>query len=255
MRASFLKLHPSLCKQYMAKMYFLVTFYPHPCPLCLRCLPGLPLCHHSRQPPREGDQQPRLAHLQVCHVVSWPSLDDLTSSAAACGPLAKYVYTLLEIIALKRHSTPTKTPYIQTSLFKHSLNGFHGGTIWKSASQFIGPLSLCVLPSVQDMYTRLLSANLDFDSDFNTSFVGNLTNVATLEYFTLTVLFPSSLLNAVSRAWFGCIEQNMWVAVFDENTRFSGHGMLFSWIPRRRSCPWYCCCLVDSGGHLLNTWL
>ena len=29
---------------------------------------------------------------------------------------------------------------------------------------------------------------------------------------------------------------------------FSGHGMLFSWIPRRLSCPWYCCCLVDSGG-------
>ena len=23
--------------------------------------------------------------------------------------------------------------------------------------------------------------------------------------------------------------------------------MLFSWIPRKLSCPWYCCCLVDSG--------
>ena len=31
--------------------------------------------------------------------------------------------------------------------------------------------------------------------------------------------------------------------------------MLFSWIPRKLSCPWYCCCLVDSGGNLLNTWL
>ena len=30
----------------------------------------------------------------------------------------------------------------------------------------------------------------------------------------------------------------------DEKTRFSGHDMLFSWIPRRLSCPWYCCCLV-----------
>ena len=28
---------------------------------------------------------------------------------------------------------------------------------------------------------------------------------------------------------------------------FSGHGMLFSWLPRKLSCPWYCCCLVDSG--------
>ena len=83
--------------------------------------------------------------------------------------------------------------------------------------------------------------------NFNTSFVGNLTNVATLEYFTLTVFF----FVFVER----CIECYTWVAVFDENTRFSGHGMLFSWIPRRLSCPWYCCCLVDSAGHLLNTWL
>ena len=81
--------------------------------------------------------------------------------------------------------------------------------------------------------------------NFNTSFGGNLTNVATLEHFTLTVFFSV----------FVEIERYTWVAVFDENTRFSGHGMLFSWIPRRLSCPWYCCCLVDSGGHLLNTWL
>ena len=37
------------------------------------------------------------------------------------------------------------------------------------------------------MYTRLLSANLDFDSELQHVFWGNLTNVATLEYFTLTV--------------------------------------------------------------------
>ena len=34
---------------------------------------------------------------------------------------------------------------------------------------------------------------------------------------------PSSLLNAVSRVWRGCIKRYTWVAVFDENTRFSGH--------------------------------
>ena len=28
---------------------------------------------------------------------------------------------------------------------------------------------------------------------------------------------------------------------------FSGHGMMFSWIPRKLSCHWYCCRLVDSG--------
>ena len=54
------------------------------------------------------------------------------------------------------------------------------------------------------------------------------------------------MLNAVSRVWLECIERYTRVAVFDENTRFSGHGMLFSWIPQRLSCPWYCCCLVDS---------
>ena len=57
----------------------------------------------------------------------------------------------------------------------------------------------------------------------------------------------SSLLNAVSRVWLGCIERYTWLAVFDENTRFCVHGVLFSWIPRKLSCPWYCCCLVDSG--------
>ena len=82
--------------------------------------------------------------------------------------------------------------------------------------------------------------------NFNTSFVGNLTNVATLEYFTLTVFF-FVFVERCSRVWLGCIERYPWLAVFDENTRVSGHGMLFSWIPRKLSCPWYCCCLVDSG--------
>ena len=87
--------------------------------------------------------------------------------------------------------------------------------------------------------------------NFNTSFVGHLTNVATLEYFTLTVFF-SIFVERCSRVWLGCIARYTWLAVFDENTRFSGHDMLFSWIPRKLSCPWYRCCLVDSGGNLLN---
>ena len=76
-------------------------------------------------------------------------------------------------------------------------------------------------PSVQDMYTRLFTANLDFDSEHQPSFVGHL---LAWVHRTLHV-----------------------VGSFDENTRFSGHGMLFSWIARKLSCPWYCCCLVDSG--------
>ena len=91
--------------------------------------------------------------------------------------------------------------------------------------------------------------------NFNTSLVGNLTNVATLEYFTLTVFFF-----VFDERCFSCLGLDAshvtrgW-QFLTENTRFSGHGMLLTWIPRRLSCPWYCCCLVDTGGHLLNTWL
>ena len=91
--------------------------------------------------------------------------------------------------------------------------------------------------------------------NFKMSFVGHLTNVATLEYFTLTVFFSVFVERCFScLAW---VHRTLHVVgSFDENTRFfSGHGMLFSWIPRKLSSPWYRCCLVDSGGHLLNTCL
>ena len=57
--------------------------------------------------------------------------------------------------------------------------------------------------------------------NFNTSFVGHLTNVATLEYFTWIVFF-SVFVERCSRVWLGCIERYTWLAVFDENTRFLG---------------------------------
>ena len=38
--------------------------------------------------------------------------------------------------------------------------------------------------------------------NFNTSFVGNLTNVATLEYFTLTMFFLGSVSDAKQTMWF-----------------------------------------------------
>ena len=104
------------------------------------------------------------------------------------------------------------------------------------------------------MYTRLLSANLDFDSELQHVFCWEPDECRDSRVFHVDRVFLR-LLNAVSRVWLGCIERYTWVSVFDENTRFSGHGMLFSWIPRRLSCPGYCCCLIDSGGHLLNTWL
>ena len=48
--------------------------------------------------------------------------------------------------------------------------------------------------------------------NFNTSFVGHLTNVATLEYFTLTVFF-SVFVERFSRVWLGCVECYTWLAV------------------------------------------
>ena len=70
------------------------------------------------------------------------------------------------------------------------------------------------------------------------SFVGHLTNVATLKYFTLTVFFSVFVETLFSYlAW---VRQTLHVVgSFDENTRFSGRGMLFSWIPLKLSCPWY----------------
>ena len=42
-------------------------------------------------------------------------------------------------------------------------------------------------PSARHVHTSLVSKSRFLTLNFNTSFVGNLTNVYTLEYFTLTV--------------------------------------------------------------------
>ena len=82
---------------------------------------------------------------------------------------------------------------------------------------------------VQDMYTRLFSANLDFDSELQHVFCWEPDECRDSRVFHVDrPCLSSSLLNAVSRVWLGCIERYTWLAVFDENTRFSGHGMLFS---------------------------
>ena len=88
--------------------------------------------------------------------------------------------------------------------------------------------------------------------NFNTSFVGYLANVATLEYFTLTVFF-SVFVECCSRVWLGCIERYTWLSVLTRINVFSWSRYVFFWTPRKLSCPWYRCRLVDSGGHLLNT--
>ena len=83
-------------------------------------------------------------------------------------------------------------------------------------------------PYVQDMYTRFLSANLDFDSELqHVFFFGHLASVATLEYFTLTVFF-SVFVERCSRVWFGCIERYTWLAVLTRTHVFPGHGMYSS---------------------------
>ena len=63
--------------------------------------------------------------------------------------------------------------------------------------------------------------------NLNTSFVGHLANVATLEYFTLTVFF-SVFVERCSRVWFGCIERYTWLAVLTRTHVFLGHGMFSS---------------------------
>ena len=68
--------------------------------------------------------------------------------------------------------------------------------------------------------------------NFNTSFGGHLTNVATLEFFTLTVFF--SVFERCSRVWFGCIERYTWLAVLTRTHVFPGHGT-FSSGPRGNS--------------------
>ena len=75
-----------------------------------------------------------------------------------------------------------------------------------------GACKTCTHVSCQQI--SILTLNL------NTSFVGHLMNVATLEYFTLTVFF-SVFVERRSRVWLGCIERYTWLAVFDEKTRFS----------------------------------
>ena len=55
--------------------------------------------------------------------------------------------------------------------------------------------------------------------NFNMSFGGNLTNVATLEYFTLTVFF-SVFVERCSRVWLWVHRTLHVVGSFDENARF-----------------------------------
>ena len=87
---------------------------------------------------------------------------------------------------------------------------------------------------MQDMYTRLLSANLDFDSELQHVFCWEPDECRVSRVLHVERVFSSSLLNAVSRVWLGCIKRyTCGGSFFDENTRFSGHGMLFSWIPRK----------------------
>ena len=72
--------------------------------------------------------------------------------------------------------------------------------------------------SYQQISTRTLN--------FNPSFVGHLTNVATLEYFTLTVFF-SVFVERCSRVWLGCIERYTWVAVSTRTHVFSWSRYVF----------------------------
>ena len=79
---------------------------------------------------------------------------------------------------------------------------------------------------VHKSYQRISILTLNF----NTSFVGRLANVATLEYFTLTVFF-SDIVERCSRVWFGCIERYTWLAVLTRTHVFLGSRYVFFWTP------------------------
>ena len=68
---------------------------------------------------------------------------------------------------------------------------------------------------MQDINTRLLSANLDFTVDFNTSLAVYLTYVPTLENSALILFFLR-----FGRRWLGWRRTFHVVDSFDENTHF-----------------------------------
>ena len=108
---------------------------------------------------------------------------------------------------------------------------------------------------MQDMYTRLLSANLDFDTELRDVFCPEPDECRDLEYFTLTVFF----FVFVERC-FSCLA---WV---HRTLHVAG-----SFLQRTHVFLFTVCCLPGSrgnsrvlgivavwstaGGHLLNTWL
>ena len=81
-----------------------------------------------------------------------------------------------------------------------------------------GACKTCTLVSYQQI--SILTLN------FNPSFVEHLTNVVTLEYFTLTVLF-SVFVERCSRVWLGCIERYTWVAFLTRTHVFSWSRYVF----------------------------
>ena len=105
------------------------------------------------------------------------------------------------------------------------------------------------------MYTRLLSANDDFDSELQHVFCCVLDDCRDSRVFHVGRVFSPSLLNVVLASGLGASNVTRGSQFLTRTHVFPGHGMFFFWIPRKLSCPWYRCCLVDSGGNLLNTWL
>ena len=137
---------------------------------------------------------------------------------------------------MQRTPKPKYKPRVQFEMFIHiivrrgagsSLFPKGGRSRQKSTVPNHHPCKTCTHVSYQRI--SILTRN------FNTSSVGHLAIVATLEYFTLTVIF-SVFVESCSRVWFGCVERYTWLALFDENTRFFlGHGT-FSSGPRGNSC-------------------
>ena len=100
---------------------------------------------------------------------------------------------------------------------------------------------------MQDMYTRLLSANLDFDSELQHVFCWAPDECRDSRVFHIERVFLRLLLNVVLASGLGASNVTRGWQFLTRTHVFLGHDMFFFWIPRKLSCPWCRCCLVDSG--------
>ena len=104
---------------------------------------------------------------------------------------------------------------------------------------------------MQYMDTRLLSANLDFDSRFQHVSCCVPDKCHDSSEFRGDLVFSFFWTKPRSHVWSGCDERFTWLAVLTRTPVFVAK-YLFSWILRKLSCPWYLRCLDQQRRNLVN---